>query len=135
MKPTPPVEKPPVGCQASPSRDGGVSDKSVEKAMSPAPTRSKPFPWPILLIVLAPLAAVGALMVPWQQQDHILLFRIGWISLSAILPGFGLMAVLGGLWQIRRRPVFSSLAILLAGSMTALCFWMAQRIAESNWIE
>ena len=135
MKPPIPSEKPPVELKEIPVADKDASDQSAEKALLSAPARLKPFPWPILLAILTPLAVAGALMVPWQQQDHVLLLRIGWVSLSAVLPGLSLMAALGGFWQIRRRPAFSSLAILLAGSMTGLCLWMAQRIAESNWIE
>ncbi|MFZ4693608.1 MAG: hypothetical protein ACOYMV_00620 [Verrucomicrobiia bacterium] len=106
----------------------------TEKPPSPAHSR-KPFPWPILLVLATPLASAGLLAWLWHQEDLYTLGRTGWICLSVILPGFGVMTILGGVAQLRRRPILSSLALLLAVATILACVWGFRIATEANWLD
>jgi hypothetical protein len=101
-----------------------------------APARArKPFPWPLLLTLASPLGAAGLLAWLWQQEDFYTLARTGWICLSVVLPGFAAMGIVGGVAQFRRRPIFSSLALLLAIATVLACVWGFRVATETTWLD
>lgn len=127
--------KPPVRSRdIKPSESPAPKSTVTEKAPSPAHCR-KPFPWPILLVLATPLASAGLLAWLWHQEDLYTLGRTGWICLSVILPGFGVMTILGGVAQLRRRPILSSLALLLAVATILACVWGFRIATEANWLD
>lgn len=106
----------------------------TEKVATLKPDR-KPFPWPILLALAAPLASAGLLAWLWSQEDLYTLGRTGWICLSVVLPGFGVMTILGSVAQTRRRPILSSLALLLAIATILACVWGFRIVTEAGWLD
>lgn len=123
---------PPVLPANEASSDG--KPKADRGAASPKPGR-KPFPWPLLLAAAAPLAAAGLLAWLWRQEDLYTLGRTGWICVSVVLPGFSVMTILGGAAQFRRRPIFSSLALLFAVATFLACVWGVRLVTEATWLD
>lgn len=95
----------------------------------------KPFPWPFLLAVAVPLVAAGLLAWLWHQDDFATFGRTGWICLVVIFPGFSVMTLLGGVAQLRRRPILSTLALLLAIATVLACAWGVRVVTETPWLD
>ena len=45
------------------------------------------------------------------------------------------MTILGGVAQLRRRPILSSLALLLAVATILACVWGFRIATEANWLD
>lgn len=106
----------------------------IAQAVEGVEPRRKPFPWPILLVLLVP-AAVGVTLALLWQEEMIHGLRVGWIALWSILPGFAVMATLGSLAQMRRRPILSFLAFVLGCGTVVFCWWAVKTITALNLLQ
>ncbi len=77
------------------------------------PANEKPFPWPLILSLGVLGAFIGVQTWLWNRQETMWMLRVAWVAACSVLPGFALIAFVGGLFQFRKRRVCSSLAILL----------------------
>ncbi len=102
---------------------------------SETPVTRKPRPWPFLLVLLSPAVIAAFTFWQWQQQEYMSALRAAWVALCSVLPGLVLMAVVGGMVQIRRRPWMSAFTILLGGGTIVACFWVIQKIVETRWLD
>ncbi len=116
------------------SKNKGVKVDALAKTetAAPAPVQARrPFPWPILLAILIPLGVGGLLSYHWTQQDQLQMLRTGWIVLCSFVPGFAIMVVIGSLAQIRRRPVLSSVSLILGAAYILGCWWAYDFIVKN----
>lgn len=150
-KPPPSPADPRAALPPAPARDpvtgrpASVSTPAAKPSDTPPPPAGgpgkppkrvrKPFPWPLVLALVVPLGVAGLLGWLWQQEDLYTLGRTAWICLSVVLPGFGVMTILGGVTQFRRRPIFSTLALLLAIATVAACVYGFQVVTEASWLD
>lgn len=90
----------------------------------------KPFPWPFFLAMGIPLLIGGILYRLWDQQDILMILRVGWVALCSLIPGLAIMVIIGSLAQIRNRPIFGFLSFAMGGAMLWGCWWGFQQVME-----
>lgn len=113
-----------------------IPAKAPAEPAPKAEAKPSPAPWPICLTVLVPLVFGGILLWKWTHEDWSALIRFAWIGLCSVVPGLLVMAVLGSLAQMRRRPFLSVLSLLLSGGMLGACAWAIQYISANaeSWL-
>lgn len=118
-----PAAPPPVETPAAKPAEAPAASKPSEAA-------ARPIPWPFLLALLIVAGDGGLLAYQWTTREPLFL-RTAWISLCSIVPGLAAMVVIGSLAQFRRRPILSTVSLLLGGVMLGGCWWAFQVIAEN----
>jgi len=109
-----------------------TSSPANETKSSSSP--NKPFPWPILLVLLLAASVSGVLALQWNERNYTMGSRIAWDSICSIIPAISLMVVIGGIAQFRRRPILSFLSIILGGALIGGSYWAVQKILENQWL-
>jgi hypothetical protein len=91
-----------------------------------------PFPWPILLGTTLPFAIISILIWTWHLEDYVLFLRTAWVLLCSIVPGLYLMITIGSVTQFRKRPILSSISLLLGFAVLIFCAWGIQKIVITS---
>jgi hypothetical protein len=106
----------------------------IAQAVEGVEPKQKPFAWPILLALMVP-AAVGVTLALLWQEDNLRGLRVGWIVLWSVLPGFAIMATLGSIAQMRRRPILSLLSFVIGCGTIAFCWWAIKTVTALNLLQ
>jgi len=146
MSETPGADKPQEGGKPAARETPAATPAAPPPAVATAPGKSgagsaggivaarKPFPWPFLLAVGLPAGVLAWLGWGWKHGDYHFVLRSGWVALCSVLPGLYLMVIAGSVDQFRRRPLLSSLSLLLAGAALSGCWWAVQQIVQTQWL-